>query len=153
MSVQTTYKTQMDLPRPGSIHGSDYKTDTAICETAAGIGFGLAVSQGSDDRGVVLGGALAGFRGVSVRDVAVGVPPVGGTFDVYRQYGNMSILTRGFIYVTPAVAVAKGDPVHYNTSTGVFTNTGGIGPITGARWATTSDGSEPAQIELSGFNQ
>ena len=147
-AVQSTYAENIDAARAGLLAGCDYNIDTGIVETAAGIGFGLAVSQGSvSDKGVVLGGALAGFRGISVRDVTLGAE-----VDAYAQYKNLGVITRGKVWVTVAVAVAPNDPVHYVSATGAFTNTGDIGPILGARYVTTAGIGELAQVELSGYN-
>lgn len=154
MPIQTTYGERMQAARPGLVQGSDYKIDTGICEVAAGIGFGLAVGQGVGDKGIVLGGALSGFRGISVRDITqYDVAASGANVDEYPRYANMALLTRGFIYVQPAVAVVAGDPVHYNATTGVLTNTGGNGPVLGARWASSTDADGYALVELSGYNQ
>jgi hypothetical protein len=147
MATQSTYQENLDVARPGLLVGCDFNADTGICETAAGIGFGLAVGQGSADKGVVLGGALAGFRGISVRDVALGAE-----VDAYPQYGNVGVITRGKVWVTVAAAVAAGDPVHYVSATGAFTNTGDIGPILGARYVTSAAQDGLAQVELSGYN-
>lgn len=151
MAIQTTYRERTQAARPGLIQGTDYDTKTGIVEPAAGIGFGLAVGQGVGDKGVVLGGALGGFRGISVRDVTIA--PVEPNVDEYPQYANMSYITRGLIYAQPAVAVAVGDPVHYNATTGVLTNTGGNGPVLGARWASSVDADGYALVDLGGYNQ
>ncbi len=149
MAVQTTYNERMELPRAGTVT-MDKKVDTGICETVAGIGFGLAVGQGTGDKGVVLGGALAIFRGMSVRDVTLfdAVTP-----DEYQQYQNVGVLTDGKAWVVPFEAVAAGDVVHYNATTGRFGKAGGSGPILGARWVTSAAANAPAQLELSGYNQ
>lgn len=153
MTIQTTYQDRMDAFRAGMIQGSDYDTKTGVVETEAGIGFGLAVGQGAEDNGVVLGGALGGFRGVSVRDVTQEVNRSTGVADTYPQYANMSYLTRGLIAVVPLVNVVAGDPVHYNTTTGRFTNTGGSGQVLGARWATSASAGGYALLDMGGYNQ
>jgi len=148
MTTQTTYQENLDLPRPGTESGCDGNVDTGIVETAAGIGFGLAVSQGSGDNGVVLGGALAGFRGVSLKDATLRPE----NEDKYAQYENAGVKTRGKVWVSPSESVAAGDPVHYDTTTGRFAMSGGIGPILGARWATSAAADGAALVELSGYN-
>lgn len=135
MAVQSTYSERISPPPPGTIGGSDYDTITGLCESAApgGIPFGRAVTRGTlSDKGALLGGALAGFRGVSVKEVTLGSEQ-----DKYLPPNNMAILQRGQIWLEPSVAVASDDPVHYDTTTGIFKNTGGIGPIKGARWVTS----------------
>jgi hypothetical protein len=143
MSIQTTYDERIGVPRAGTIGGSDFNTKTGIVETAAGIAAGLAVSQGVADKGVVIGGLLVDFLGVSVRDITLGAET-----DVYPQYKNLGYISRGQIWVVASVAVAADDPVHYVQATGAFTNTGAIGPIVGARWVTSAASGERALIEL-----
>jgi hypothetical protein len=154
MAIQTEYRERIQAARPGLVQGSDYDSKTGTCEVEAGIGFGLAVGQGAGDKGVVLGGALGGFRGISIRDVTqYDAAGSGAIVDKYPQYANMAYLTRGLVYVVPAVAVAPGDPVHYNATTGVLTNTGGNGPVKGARWASSADADGYALVDLGGYNQ
>jgi hypothetical protein len=52
----------------------EHSVTTRLCETTAGIGFGLAVSQGTGDKGCILGGSA--FIGVTVRDIALSLSPV-----------------------------------------------------------------------------
>lgn len=145
--VQSTYNERQPAAVAGMIanmNGS--KVDTRIIETAAGIGFGLAVSQGSADKGAVIGGALADFVGLTVRDVTL----VHATPDKYAQYDNAGIMSEGDMWVTAGAAVSAGDPVHYNATTGALSNTGGSGPVVGARWMTSAASGELAVVRLSG---
>lgn len=148
--VQSTYQARMDPGRPGLVMGGDYEAKTGICETVLGIGFGLAVSQGAADMGVILGGTRLGFRGITIRDITL----ENAQLDKYARYQNVGVLTEGQIWVAPAVAVVANDPVHFVAATGVLTNTGGQGPINGARWVTSAAGTgDLALVELSGFNR
>lgn len=151
--VQTTYGDRMAKGVPGLPQGTDWDADTGIIETEDGIGFGLPVSQGAGDIGVVLGGALTGFRGVTQRDVSLGVR-AGVDADVYPQYANAGIFKRGKIWVTSgADGIVAGDPVHYNSSTGAWLKTGGVGPIAHARYASAGDSGDLVLLELFGSNQ
>lgn len=154
MTTQTTYTEGMQAPSPGVISASDFNTITGTCETAAGIGFGLAVSKGaSSDKGVVLGGAVAGFRGVTIRDVTLAPS---ATPDKYKQYDNVGILDRGQIWVEPGEAVNHDDPVYYNSTTGVFYKAAGaglVGPIPGARWVTSCGIGGRAEVKLGGVSK
>lgn len=149
MAVQDTYTEGMRPPAPGTISGSDYDTITGNCETAAGIPFGVAVSEGTKtthgDKATVIGGSLAGFKGVSVRDITLA--PSAANQDKYLERGNMTIMRRGTIWVEAAVAVVADDPVHFVAATGVFTNTGDLGPIKGARWVSSAP-TAPFRAEL-----
>jgi len=135
---------------PGLIQGSNHECDTGICETEAGIGFGLAVGQGAEsDQGVTLGAAdLNHFRGVSVRDVTLGAEK-----DTIMVPDSLSVLKKGSIWTKPAVAVVANDPVYFNATTGVFSNAGGIGPVPGARWKSSADADGMALVELSGHQR
>lgn len=149
MPVQTTYATNMRPGVPGLVVGADFDIDTGNCETAAGIGFGLGVSQGAADKGVILGGTKLGFRGITVRDVTL----ESDQGDVYAQYQNVGVLTRGKIWVMVPVAVAAHDPVHFNAATGEVSNAGGEGPVAGARFVTSAAAQGLALVELKGFQR
>jgi hypothetical protein len=149
MAIQTTYQENLSVPRAGTSVGGDETVDTGICETVAGIGFGLVVSQGVADKGVALGGALTDFRGITVRDVTLRPDQD----DKYAQYDNVGVLIEGRVWVDVAVAVAAGDKVHFDATTGTISNTGGNGPILGARFATSTTGAGQALVELAGYNQ
>ena len=123
-----------------------YDVDTVVCETAAGIGFGLAVGQGTAANGGVLGGALALFRGVSLRDPTL-VNTVG---DEYQQYDSMGVGWRGDFWVSPVSDVLITDPVHYDATTGRFQASGGSGPIVGARWMRAASADGLAIVRLTG---
>jgi hypothetical protein len=109
-----------------------YDAITRTCEVEAGIGFGLAVAQGTADaeKGCVLGGALPIFLGVSMKDVTTDSDPV----DEYSEHDNVAILTQGEIWVQVTGTPTPASAVHYNATTGVFATSGGTGPILGARW-------------------
>jgi hypothetical protein len=151
MTVQTEYRENLKKGTPGLIQGTDYNTQSVIVETAAGIAFGKPVSKGTGETGVVLGGAVAGFRGITVRDVALGAET-----DTYAQYKTASILKRGTIMVEAgADGIAAGDDVYYNATTGVWSNSAGgnVGPILRARFASGGDTGDIVLVELDVGNQ
>jgi hypothetical protein len=150
--IQTDYPSTMRKGLPGLIQGSDYNSRTGIVETEAGIGFGLPVSQGASEKGVVLGGALADFAGITIRDVAIGAE-AGAAGDKYPNTKNAGILTRGKIQVVAgANGIVAGDPVHYNATTGVWLKTGQQGPIPHARYASNGDQGDIVEVELTTAN-
>lgn len=148
--VQTNYSERIAPNTPGTIHGSDRDVDTGICETEAGIGFGLAVSQGSaSDQGAILGGASAiVFRGITVKDITL-------PQDKYLPPNSMGILTRGPIHVAPGEAVAANDPVYFDGTTGVLYKQAGGGRylIKGARWKTSAGVGGIAIVQISDYKQ
>lgn len=123
--VQTNYFPTIRPGFAGMIADmTNASVNTRICETAAGIGFGLAVGQGTGDKGVVLGGAS--FVGISIKDITMNGVPLDprsntlGTLDTYPQNFNMGVMTRGHIWVQPMGIVAAHGNVYYSTSTGQF---------------------------------
>jgi hypothetical protein len=141
MTTQTTYSERMAPPAPGTVAGNfdGCRTTTGICETASpGIPFGRAVSQGSlSDLGVILGGSLAGFRGVSIRDITLRGDLA--VVDAYLPPNSVGVLEDGDIWVEPASAVVAHAAVYFNATTGLFDDSasGNVGPIPGAYWKTS----------------
>lgn len=121
-TTQTTYAMNISPPPPGTIAGQmdSAKTTTGIAETASpGIPFGRAVSQGAlSDAGIILGGTLAGFRGISVRDITL--PGNRAVLDAYLPPDSAGVLEEGDIWVEPGEAVLAHDPVFFHLTTGVL---------------------------------
>jgi hypothetical protein len=149
--VQSTYSERMPVAYAGMIANmTNWDADTRICETAAGIGFGLAVGKGTGDKGAVLGATLVtDFLGITIRDITL----VNATADKYAQYQNMAVLTEGDLWVTVGGNVADGEDVTFNGTTGVLSSTAaGAGQflITGARWQKTAINGALSVVRLSG---
>lgn len=149
-AVQTTYQENLDAARAGMIAGSDFDVETGNVETAAGIGFGLAVAQGTlSDNGIILGGTTTTFRGVSVRDIAAGAEQ-----DENAQYQNIGVLVRGEIWVTVSSDVAANAAVYFTAADGIFTDvSGGNVLVKGARFVTSALNGGLAKIKLSGLQR
>lgn len=135
--VQTSYKPQILPAVVGMIADmSTAEVITRICETSAGIGFGLAASQGAGDKGCILS-VNTGFLGITVRDVTLDRIPLDPlaapqsliNADVYAQYQNVALMTSGTIWVncyggSSTAGVKAGDALFYDTN-GHFTNVSG----------------------------
>lgn len=151
-AVQTTYAANQAEATAGFIANMrECDTERRSCETVAGIGFGLAVGQGSANKGGVLGGDLEDFQGVSIRDVTLDPQ----NSDKYAHYDDMTVLKKGPIWVQISEAVAVTDAVYFNATTGIFLKTAGAGvegPVKGARWVKAAT-SGIALLHLSGYNQ
>lgn len=145
-TVQTTYPSVMLPPAPGTIEACDFGTRTGICEVAAGIGFGRAISQGSNEKGVVLGGTLAKFLGISVRDITLHGPAANP--DAYPQYANVGYIQDGQIWVIAKAAVVADNPVYFDATTGELQPSGGSGPIVGARFIYNAAAGDRTIVEL-----
>lgn len=139
-NLQPTYNRFMPAYTVGMIDDqADNNIVTRNCEPAGGIGFGLAVGQGADDRGGILGGS--NFVGISVRDPTL--PRLeGSAIDVYLQNENMNVLTRGPIAVLVRETVVAGDPVYYDTTNGQIYHAAGGGrlQVAGGRFRTSAVG-------------
>jgi hypothetical protein len=125
--VQTGYRPfiapgLVGMPADGTPHSDMSRT----VETAGGIGFGLAVSQGTQDLGCILGGSS--FVGVTVRDITVNqvsIDPLNTTrpaVDVYPQWDTAAVRTRGNIWVLAGSDVAAGAGLFYDTTAGLFSS-------------------------------
>jgi hypothetical protein len=151
MAIQTAYNETMARGLPGMVATmNNWDADTGVCETSAGIGFGLACGQGVADNGVTLGGAAAAdFRGVSVRDVTLDPLAV----DKYVLGTNVALLTRGDVWVTVDGAVNAGDNVTFVATTGALGSVAADGThftVDGARWMTSAASGGIARLRLSG---
>jgi len=139
--LQSTYGRRMPIGANGTAattHGWD--ADTKQCQSAS-IGFGLAVSRGTTDFGVTLGGA--NFQGISVRDITL----VHTTADRYELKDNMAVATAGDWWITVSGAVVAGKGASYNTTTGAIGPTGGTA-IAGAIWMTSASSGGLAILRL-----
>jgi hypothetical protein len=120
----------------------NWSADTRIIETAAGIGFGLAVSQGTNDDGCVIGGSAP--VGVTRADPTLAradlAPATSPGIDIYRQYDNAGVLTMGDIWVFAYASISPATAtVVFEAATGKFGIAGTTYP--NARWMTTAVGS------------
>jgi hypothetical protein len=140
--VQPTY-TRYITPAQNGILASavPWAADTRIVETAAGIGFGLAVSQGVADDGCIIGGAA--FVGITRADPTLPradlSPATSPAIDAYSRYDNAGILTMGDIWVNCYASVTPATAVVFEVATGKLGIAGTS--ITHARWMTTAVGS------------
>jgi hypothetical protein len=138
MAVQTSYRETQRIATAGMVANErDWDGITRLVETPAGIAFGLAVGRGASDNGAVLGGALPTFLGVSFKDVTL-VRSATADVDKFVLKENIGIFTKGEIWVVVTGTPGPANPVHYNATTGVFSASGGSGPVRGARWAETA---------------
>jgi hypothetical protein len=149
--VQTTY-TRYQLPAQNGMLASmvNWAADTRIVETAGGIGFGLAVSQGAlSDKGCIIGGTA--FVGITRADPTIAradlypAPSMG--IDIYPQYDNAGVLTMGDLWVFTDNAVIPGEAVYYSSTTGRLGHSGGT-VIEDARWMTTAAAGGLAVVRL-----
>ena len=159
--VQTTYNANYAVGRVGQIATSGpCRTHSRQVETAAGIGFGLAVGQGTDDLGAVLGQSAAAtgtfdahqFVGISLIDTTRYPVDISHT-DEYQRYDTMAVITDGEVWVSPDAAVTDGQAVTFNRTTGRMSAAAAAADqprIRGARWMTSAAANGIARVLLSG---
>jgi predicted RecA/RadA family phage recombinase len=146
--VQSAYQQYENWAQNGmwaSMSTSD--ADTRICEDKlsplAGIGFGLAVSQGTlhGDRSACLG-TLSGlpFVGITLADPTLPNVANGAFTDRYADGENMNVAIRGDIWVIPktATAITAGGKVYFDATTGQLSAISSDVLIEDARWLTGS---------------
>jgi hypothetical protein len=141
-TISESYASTMSNGYAGAIVNTEPRTlISRTVEDAAGIGFGLVVMQGTNDKGCVIGDGTS-FLGVTVReqDTEASDP------DVFAQYDSARIMTKGVVWVVNNGGVSAGDEVALDTSGGLAGATSG--DIPGARWETTADDGELAQLRL-----
>lgn len=153
MAVQTTYSENISAARAGMIADmqEDINLISRTVETAAGIGFGVVVDQGSGDNGVVVvSGSTTDPVGFTVRERSVNP----GNPDKFAQYDSARIMTKGVIWatVTDAGGVAAGDDVWMTLATGALSNadvgSGGGLQLTGCRWVSSASNGALAKIRV-----
>lgn len=150
--AQTSYPETAPKALPGMVAHGEYLADTRVVETAAGIGPGLAVSQGTADKQALLGAAAAtDFAGISIRNVG----NLNATSpDVIPQYDNIAVLFQGDIWVTVGGDVNAGDNVTFNSTTGVLSSEATSGTqfeIARARWMTSASNGGLAMVRIDGL--
>jgi hypothetical protein len=141
-TVQSTYADNIDAGYKGAIVNTEPRTlISRTVEAAAGLAFGLAVMQGTEDKECVVADGSA-FLGVTVRDQSVDPADP----DLFAQYSEARIMTKGVIWVLNSGGVSAGDPV--TTLAAGALGTGSSPLVDGARWDTTADDGELAQLRL-----
>lgn len=117
MPVQTTYKENIDAGRAGQrVNTIPATMISRTVEEEAGLAFGVAVAQGSNDKGVIAFAGSGTPFGISIRERSLDA----NTPDKFGQYDEARIMTQGAVYVEVGANVSAGDPV-FVTSAGAFT--------------------------------
>jgi len=153
--AQASYSERIEQAAEGMLANSSGppKIDSRIVQPTSGIPFGRACAQGTAAKGVGLGGALTSFVGVSLRELTLAPTDDADYVDEYPYRSTASILTDGDIWVRPGSSVTAGAAVFYNATTGVLDDSGGSGPVPGARWMTGLNAEGLATLRLSGLQR
>lgn len=140
MAIQTDYNATLAPAVAGAQATMVPATIISRNVEDAPIGFGVGVSQGDADKGIVAGGA--DFVGITLLDRSAA-----GEGDTFRQGDSARVMTKGDIWVVAAGAVAAGDGVAVNAGGG-FIAAGADDAIPGARWDTSATNGQLAVIRL-----
>ena len=141
-TVQSTYADTITAGYAGGLVNEEPKVlISRTVEDSGGIDFGLAVMQGSNDKGCVVSDASA-FLGVTVRTQSI----EDGTADAFEYLDEARIMTKGVIWVANSGGVSAGDPV-VALADGAL-GTGSSPLVEGARWDTTATDGNLAQLRL-----
>lgn len=152
MAVQTSYPDTM----AAAYHGMIANTEPNVLisrevEAAAGLGFGVPVTQGTaDDQVVIVSASTDEVIGITVRDPSVDP----GTADTYEQNASALLMRKGVMWVTvtDAGGVSAGDPVWVLVADGTFSNadagTSSSLRLTGSRWETSAANGALAKIRV-----
>lgn len=154
MAIQTSYSERIADAREGMIANmSTAEIVTGEVETSGGIGFGLAVYQGTAADQIELGGVAGAnpflaskFLGVTVRDRTRAPDD-----DEYKQGANAAVLVRGDIWVKVEAAVTVGADVSFKETTGQFSTASGSATqavVPRARWMTAAAAGGLAVLRL-----
>lgn len=154
MPVQTTYQKYMGEALDGMKADMEaYNTVSKLNKGTAVIPFGRAVFTDGDDgmKLPVAGSTAAQFIGIVFRELtrAYTTAEASGGIGAIPKYDN-TVMTMGCIWVSPAVAVAKDDPVYVLKADGRLTNVAGTDNILipNAKFVSTAAAGARAKVSL-----
>lgn len=143
-TVQSTYADNITAGYKGAIVNTEPRNlISRNVEDSGGIDFGLAVMQGSEDKGCVVGDGTD-FLGVTVRDQSVEASDP----DTFEYQSSARIMTRGVIWVENSGGVTAGDPVVALADGALGTSSSPV--VSNARWETTALDGVLTQLRLAG---
>ncbi len=143
-SVQTTYPDNIAAGYVGGIVNEESRNlISRNVEDSGGIAFGLAVMQGLDDKGCIVGDG-SDFLGVTVRDQSV----TPADPNIFEFQSNARIMTEGVIWVVNSGGVNAGDLVVALADGRLGTSSSPL--VANARWETSAADGVLAQLRLVG---
>jgi hypothetical protein len=154
MSAQTSYLIKQPKAYAGLVYAqAPHDIVSRDVETVAGIGFGVAVSRGTNlERQIVAGGTT--FTGITIRSLdKEGATNTGAI--KWNEKEAAGILRDGYIWAVCPTGCNPGDAVKYTNATGVIdSGAAGVGEtaLDGAQWDTVTAAGELAVIRLNSLN-
>jgi len=123
MPIQIDYQDRLDRGRAGHIH------NTELCnlfsrgvEDAAGIGFGVPVTRGTNERSITAIDSGDPVLGITCRDRSA----VGTLANGFAQYEESQVSDFGYVDVAVTEAVNAGDPAFFSIADQAWGNAGAI---------------------------
>jgi len=149
MAVQSTYSDNMAAAYAGMIANTEPNVlISRTVETAAGIGFGVPVIQGTADDGCdVVAASTDTIVGITVRDQST-------EDDTFARFDSALLMRKGVLWVTvtDAGGVSAGDAVWVKVSDSTFSNadagSDGSVKINDARWESSAANGALAKIRF-----
>lgn len=121
-TAQSNYLTDYAGGFPGMLaDGNTQARPTGIIQDAGGIAFGRAAFSHPASTRSITATPGSKFKGIVIADTGV-VAGIGGTADVHAQYGTVSLLDMGDIWVLAGSTTTK-DAAVYVTTAGAYTAT------------------------------
>ena len=150
MSVQTAYS-NIAAAVHGQLYGIGAKDIVSkVVEAAAGIGFGIAVSRGTNPDDQIIPGGDATFIGITVRDLArEGAQGTGVV--AFADEVIAPVIRKGYIMLECPTGCVPGDVANYVDATGVIDSgvaIAGETDIVGATWESTASAGGIALLRL-----
>lgn len=150
MSAQTSYSIKQPKAYAGLVYAqAPHDIVSRDVETVAGIGFGVAVSRGTNlERQVVAGGTA--FLGITIRSLDKEGAANTGAIQ-WNEKETAGILRDGYIWAVCPSGCNPGDPVNYVNATGVLDSGAAVAGETlldGAQWETIAAAGELAVIRI-----
>jgi len=151
MSAQTSYDIRQGKAYAGLIYAqAPHDIVSRSVETVAGIGFGVAVTRGTDADKQIVPAASADFLGITIRSLE----KEGGTAGAiqWNAKETAGVMRSGYIWAVCPTGCVPGDAVNYADGTGVLdSGAAGAGStsLDGASWETTAVAGELAVVRLS----
>jgi hypothetical protein len=154
MSAQTSYSTKQPKAYAGMVYAqAPHDIVSRDVETVGGIGFGVAVSRGTNpERQIVAGGTT--FTGITIRSLDKEGAANTGAIN-WNEKETAGVIRDGYIWAVCPSGCTPGDTVKYINATGTIdSGTAGVGEtaLDGAQWDTIAAAGEIAVIRLNSLN-
>lgn len=151
MSAQTSYTINQAVAYAGLVYAlAPSDIISGAVEGASGIGFGVAVSRGTDPEKQIVAGGDDTFIGVTIRDLGrEGVANTGAI--KYSETETAGVMRDGYLWVVCPSGCNPGDQANYVDATGVIDSgaaAAGETDIVGATFETVAAAGELAVLRI-----